>query len=59
VTKRGRRGGGTVFYDKSRGRYVGQLSLGFDDEGNRKRGPKVYGKPPPSAGISSMASARN
>lgn len=44
MTKRGRRGGGTVFYDKSRGRYVGQLSLGFDDEGNRKRGPKVYGK---------------
>ena len=44
VTKRGRRGGGTVFYDKSRGRYVGQLSLGFDDEGNRKRGPKVHGE---------------
>ena len=44
MTKRGRRGGGTVFYDKSRGRHVGQLSLGFDDEGNRKRGPKVYGK---------------
>ena len=44
MTKRNRRGGGTVFYDRSRGRYVGQLSMGFDNEGNRKRGPKAYGK---------------
>ena len=59
MTRRSRRGGGTVFYDKSRGCHVGQLSLGFDDEGNRKRGPKVYGKTAASAGISSMPSARN
>jgi integrase len=33
-----------VFYDKSRGRWTGQLSLGLDpDTGRRKRGPKVHG----------------
>jgi integrase len=41
--RRGRRGEGTVFYDKARGCYVGQLSLGRNPEtGERKRSPKVY-----------------
>jgi integrase len=40
---RSRRGRGTVFYDKARGRWTGQLSLGRDPEtGRRKRGPKVH-----------------
>lgn len=42
AAKRGRRGAGTVFYDRARKRYVGQLSLGRDPQtGRRKRGPKV------------------
>jgi integrase len=39
---RGRRGGGTVFYDEDRGRYVGQVSY-LDDAGKRHR-PKVYAR---------------
>lgn len=39
---RGRRGGGTVFYDDARGCYVGQASY-TDDAGKRHR-PKVFGK---------------
>jgi integrase len=39
---RGRRGGGTVFYDEARGCWVGQISY-LDESGNRQR-PKVYGK---------------
>ena len=42
TTRRGRRGGGTVFYDKDRGRWVGQISY-LDEAGKRQR-PKVYGK---------------
>jgi integrase len=38
---RGRRGAGTVFYDKGRGCYVGQVSY-VDDAGKRQR-PKVLG----------------
>lgn len=40
---RGRRGGGTVFYDEARGCWTGQLSLGRDPEtGRRRRSPKVH-----------------
>ena len=39
---RGRRGGGTIFYDKDRGRWVGQISY-LDEAGKRQR-PKVFGK---------------
>jgi hypothetical protein len=41
VSKRARRGGGTVFFDEERGRWTGQLSY-YDEAGNRKR-PKVHG----------------
>jgi integrase len=41
MTGRGRRGGGTVFYDKDRKCYVGQVSY-IDDAGKRQR-PKVFG----------------
>lgn len=40
--RRGRRGGGTVFHDKARGRWVGQISY-LDEAGKRQR-PKIYGK---------------
>ena len=40
MTKRARRGGGTVFFDEDRGRWTGQLSY-YDEAGKRKR-PKVY-----------------
>lgn len=39
---RGRRGAGTVFYDRDRGCYVGQVSY-TDDAGKRQR-PKVFGQ---------------
>ena len=39
---RGRRGAGTVFYDKDRGRWVGQISY-LDEAGKRQR-PKVFGR---------------
>jgi len=39
---RGRRGGGTIFYDRDRGCYVGQASY-VDDAGRRHR-PKVFGE---------------
>jgi integrase len=42
MTGRGRRGGGTVFYDKDRKCYVGQVSY-IDDAGKRQR-PKVFGQ---------------
>jgi integrase len=42
ANKRGRRGAGTVFYDKDRGCYVGQVSY-TDDAGKRQR-PKVFGQ---------------
>jgi integrase len=40
VSKRSRKGGGTVFWDADRGCYTGQLSY-YDEAGNRKR-PKVH-----------------
>jgi integrase len=40
---RSRRGAGSVFWDESRGRYVGQLSLGRDPETRRRKRGKVYG----------------
>jgi len=40
VSQRGRKGGGTVFWNEDRGRYTGQLSH-YDAAGNRKR-PKVH-----------------
>ena len=42
MTGRGRLGGGTVFYDKDRKCYVGQVSY-IDDAGKRQR-PKVFGQ---------------
>jgi hypothetical protein len=40
---RGRRGGGTVFWDAARGCYTGQFSLGRDPETRkRRRSPKVH-----------------
>jgi hypothetical protein len=43
MARRSRRGRGTVFWDATRGCYVGQLSLGRDPQtGLRRRGPKVY-----------------
>jgi integrase len=42
VDKRGRRGAGTIFYDKDRRCYVGQASY-VDDAGKRHR-PKVFGE---------------
>jgi integrase len=40
--KRRSRGDGTVFYDKARGKWIGQLPGGKDPEtGRRRRGPKV------------------
>jgi integrase len=42
VSARGRRGGGSVFYDKDRKCYVGQVSY-YDDAGKRHR-PKVLGE---------------
>lgn len=40
MSKRSRKGGGTVFWDEDRGCYTGQLSY-YDEAGNRKR-PKVH-----------------
>ena len=40
MSQRGRKGGGTVFWDEDRGCYTGQLSH-YDAAGNRKR-PKVH-----------------
>ena len=40
MSKRSRKGGGTVFWDEDRGCYTGQLSH-YDEAGNRKR-PKVH-----------------
>ena len=40
MSKRSRKGGGTVSWDEDRGRYIGRLSH-YDEDGNRKR-PKVY-----------------
>jgi len=40
---RGRRGGGTVFWDAARGCYTGQFSMGRDvDTRKRRRSPKVH-----------------
>jgi integrase len=41
---RGRRGAGSVFWDESRGSYVGLLSLGRDPETRRRKRAKVYGQ---------------
>jgi integrase len=42
--RRSRRGGGSVFWDESRGSYVGLLSLGRDPDNPKKRiRKKVYG----------------
>lgn len=40
VSRRSRKGGGTVFWDEDRGCYTGQLSY-YDEAGSRKR-PKVH-----------------
>jgi len=40
VSRRSRKGGGTVFWDEDRGRYTGQLSY-YDEAGRRMR-PKVH-----------------
>jgi integrase len=49
--RRSRRGGGSVYFDKSKREYVGQLSMGRDPEtGRRRRSPKVsVTSPEPSA----------
>ena len=41
--KRARKGEGTVFYDDSRGCWVGQIDLGRDPETGKRRRPKVSG----------------
>ncbi|WP_116247105.1 site-specific integrase [Nocardiopsis sp. FIRDI 009] len=40
--RRGRRGEGSIHWDKDKKCYVGSISLGFDARGKRRR-PKVYG----------------
>jgi integrase len=43
MSRRSRRGGGSVYWDAARGSYVGQLSMGRDSQtGKRRRSPKVY-----------------
>jgi integrase len=41
MSARGRRGGGTVFFDEDRGCWAGQLS--YTDEAGRRRRPRVQG----------------
>ena len=42
MQKRRSKGYGAIYFDEKRGLYVGQISLGFDDKGKRKR-KTVYG----------------
>lgn len=41
--QRRERGEGAIFYDQAKGRWVGQLDLGTDPTGRRRR-PKVFGR---------------
>ncbi len=43
MPKRRLKGDGSVYFDNKRGLYVGQITLGFDEKGKRKR-KTVYGK---------------
>ena len=43
MAKRRSRGEGAVYFDEKRGLYIGQITLGFSDNGKRKR-KTVYGK---------------
>ena len=42
MPKRRSKGDGAIYFDEKRGLYVGQISLGYDDKGKRKR-KTVYG----------------
>ena len=43
MAKRRARGDGAIYFDEKRGVFVGQVNLGFDENGKRKR-KTVYGK---------------
>lgn len=43
MAKRRSRGDGAIYYDEKRGMFVGQINLGYDENGKRKR-KTVYGK---------------
>jgi len=43
MTKRRLRGEGSIFYDRNAKLYVGQIDLGQDEQGRRRR-PKVTGR---------------
>lgn len=43
-TKRRGRGDDAIYWDKSKGCYVGAVSLGYGPDGKRRPRPKVYGK---------------
>ena len=43
MAKRRMKGDGAVYFDEKRGLYIGQVSLGYDEYGKRKR-KTVYGK---------------
>lgn len=43
MAKRRSRGDGAIYYDEKRGVFVGQINLGYDEKGKRKR-KTVYGK---------------
>lgn len=42
MSKRRMRGNGAVYFDEKRGKYIGQITLGVDENGKRKR-KTVYG----------------
>ena len=42
MSKRRARGEGAIYFDEKRGMYVGQIGLGYYDNGKRKR-KTVYG----------------
>lgn len=43
MAKRRSRGDGAIYFDEKRGLYIGQINLGYDENGKRKR-KTVYGK---------------
>ncbi|MGH3502554.1 MAG: site-specific integrase [Nocardioidaceae bacterium] len=43
IRQRNRRGDGAIYWDRSKGKYVGAISLGYDVSGTRRR-TKVYGR---------------
>lgn len=43
MAKRRSKGDGAIYFDEKRGLYVGQINLGYDENGKRKR-KTVYGK---------------